>query len=40
MFNEKGLKMVNLSKAHTSDEFIAVGDLVATSEFVRCYQMC
>ncbi len=41
IFNEKGLKTVNLStgmsKVHTTNEFIAVADLVAITEFVRCY---
>lgn len=41
IFNEKGLKTVNLStgmaKVHTTEEFIAIADLVAISEFVRTY---
>jgi tripeptide aminopeptidase len=41
IFNEKGLKTVNfstgMSKVHTSDEFIAVADLIAITEFVHCY---
>lgn len=41
IFNEKGLKTVNLStgmsKVHTTDEFIAIADLVAVTEFVRTY---
>ena len=41
IFNEKGLKTVNLStgmsKVHTTDEFIAVNDLVAITEFIRSY---
>ncbi|NGN96193.1 M20/M25/M40 family metallo-hydrolase [Grimontia sp. S25] len=41
IFNEKGLKTVNLStgmaKVHTTEEFIAIADLIAISEFVRTY---
>ncbi|CZF87122.1 hypothetical protein GMA8713_05169 [Grimontia marina] len=41
IFNEKGLKTVNLStgmaKVNTTEEFIAIADLVAISEFVRSY---
>ncbi|OEE67211.1 peptidase M20 [Enterovibrio norvegicus FF-33] len=41
VFNEKGLLTVNMStgmaKVHTTEEFIAIADLVAISEFVRSY---
>ncbi|GIU32048.1 M20/M25/M40 family metallo-hydrolase [Shewanella schlegeliana] len=41
IFNEQGLKTVNLStgmsKVHTTDEFIAVADMVAITNFVRAY---
>ncbi|MDD1793652.1 M20/M25/M40 family metallo-hydrolase [Enterovibrio sp. ZSDZ42] len=41
VFNEKGLLTVNMStgmaKVHTTEEFIAVSDLVSISEFVRAY---
>ncbi|PKF48736.1 M20/M25/M40 family metallo-hydrolase [Enterovibrio nigricans] len=41
IFNEKGLKTVNLStgmsKVHTTEEFIAIADMVAVSDFIRAY---
>ncbi|WP_165311427.1 M20/M25/M40 family metallo-hydrolase [Vibrio ziniensis] len=40
-FNEKGLTTANLStgmsKVHTTEEFIAVADLVKISEFIKAY---
>ncbi|MGY2573239.1 M20/M25/M40 family metallo-hydrolase [Vibrio sp. C8] len=40
-FNEKGLTTVNLStgmsKVHTTEEFIAVADLIKISEFIKTY---
>ncbi|QIZ76100.1 M20/M25/M40 family metallo-hydrolase [Ferrimonas lipolytica] len=41
IFNEKGLKTVNLStgmaKVHTTEEYIAVADMVAITEFVKAF---
>ncbi|MEI8610593.1 M20/M25/M40 family metallo-hydrolase [Enterovibrio sp. Hal110] len=41
VFNEKGLTTVNLStgmsKVHTTDEFIAIADMVSVTEFIRSY---
>ncbi|WP_163390487.1 M20/M25/M40 family metallo-hydrolase [Enterovibrio norvegicus] len=41
VFNEKGLTTVNLStgmsKVHTTDEFIAIADMVSVTEFIRAY---
>jgi len=41
IFNARGLTTVNLStgmsKVHTTDEFIAVADMVAVTEFIRSY---
>ena len=41
IFNANGLKTVNLStgmaKVHTTDEFIAVADMVAITDFIHCY---
>ncbi|NLS12179.1 M20/M25/M40 family metallo-hydrolase [Vibrio sp. SM6] len=41
IFNARGLKTVNLStgmaKVHTTEEYIAVADMVAITEFIRAY---
>ncbi|WP_298438950.1 M20/M25/M40 family metallo-hydrolase [uncultured Ferrimonas sp.] len=41
IFNEKGLKTVNLStgmaKVHTTEEYIAIADMVKITEFVQAY---
>lgn len=41
IFNANGLKTVNLStgmaKVHTTDEFIAIADMMAITQFIQCY---